>query len=271
MPLDLKKKAGPLSRGAWVGVGGATFLLYFLFKRYEASKSASAVTASNALLGGNTIPTPGEGSSSGSGGSGPATTGFSDLGSWEQAAVNAAVGPNYGSAAALNDITAWINGQCVTSQGYNAISSLIGNQAIGLPPGFGSSLPPVTVCSNAPTPAPAPAPAPSAPAGTGPTTLQQLSNEAFPHQYNFGQFTFSQGGPGTQFTQVGTIENGQYQGAQILNGAPAYASVFGSLVQDFNPKTIPNGVGVYVPTSLVNQGYVPTAPGAPAQPAPIAA
>jgi len=255
MPFDLKQKAGPLSRGAWLGVGGATFLLYYLYKRHLANAAAAAGTASSALLGGTTIPSPSGGGVSTSG-SGTTAGGFSDFGSWEQAAINAMTGPGYGSAAALNDLTSWINGQCVTAAGYNAISGIVSNQSIGLPPGFGSSLPPVTVCP-ASTPSPTvttPSPAAAEGVTPGSTGLPQLNWTSFPQQLKFGQY-----GP-NDYTQIGVSgAGGSGPEGGAIQGAPVYAGIFGGLQQGFNKATLPAGTPLYAPTSLVQQGYYPGA------------
>jgi hypothetical protein len=244
---DLDKKLGPLSRKAWIGVAAGTVGVYYLYRRYEASVAARS---SSALLGGSTVPTDTGGSVS------TTSPSFSTLGAWEAAAIAAMTGPGYNNAQALNDINAWLAGSCVSAAGYTALSSILGNQSIGLPPGY-TSLPAIQVCSSSQNPAPpAGGGGPANPGPAAPNALQQLEAEAFPHQYNFGSYTFSPGGPGTQFTQVGTIQNGKYNGAQVLAGAPVYAGVFGALVQNFTPSKLPNGVGVYVPTYLVNEGYV---------------
>lgn len=263
MPLDLDQKLGPLSRKAWIGVAGATVVVFYLWRRHEASVAAGTTTA---LSGGDTIP--GDSSTDGSVTSTANT--FSTIGAWETAAIAAMTSPGYTDAQALNDLTSWLSGQCVTSAGYTAISSIIGNPSVGLPPGY-NSLPAISVCpqATAPTPPAAPPVAPPAPPAAPPpsnfwadvtgstdSALAMLNYQSFQKQFNFGSYTFSPGGPGTQFTQVGTISNGQYVGANILNGAPAYAEAFGALTQDFNPKSLPEGTGVYVPTYLVNEGYV---------------
>jgi hypothetical protein len=257
MALNLDEKLGPLSRKAWIGVGLATGIVYYLYKRHE---SASSASSADALEGGDTVPTDTSGSTSSTANS------FSTIGAWEAAAIAAMTGPGYSSAQALNDLTSWLAGQCVSAAGYNAISSIIGNASVGLPPGY-NSLPAITVCPSSSTPAPTSTTTSTSTTsggsnfwagvvGSTDSALAKLDPNSFQHQYNFGSYTFSPGGPGTQFTQVGTIVNGHYQGANILNGAPAYAEAFGALVQDFDPSKLPNGTAVYVPTYLVQQGYV---------------
>jgi hypothetical protein len=162
----LSKKAGPLPRWAWfavaVGVGG----VYILYKRHEAS---SAANSADALSGSTAVPTTGNGQGvTTTTGTGPS---FSDFGSWEAAALSVMGQNGIGGADALNAITNWINGACVSAAAYQALSQVITNSGVGLPPGFGTSLPSLSVCPSSSTPptspsspAPAPTPTPKAPA-----------------------------------------------------------------------------------------------------------
>jgi hypothetical protein len=85
--------------------------------------------------------------------------------------------------------------------------------------------------------------------GTAVAALPQINAQSWPIQVLFGQYA-----PG-DYTQVGYVLNGQYYGNQVGGGAPVYAGLFGGFEQDFNMATLPNGTAIYVPTSLVNQGY----------------
>jgi hypothetical protein len=261
MPIDLDQKLGPLSRKAWIGVAGATVAVWYLWRRHEASTAAGTATA---LSGGDTIP--GDSSTDGSVTSTANT--FSTIGAWETAAIAAMTSPGYSDAQALNDLTSWLGGQCVTSAGYNAISSIIGNASVGLPPGY-NSLPSLSVCPQAaaPTPPAAPVAAPTAPAVPAPnpivgdfdSDLAMLNWESFAQKVTSG-FQLqgagaTTGGPDS-YTQVGTWQGTQgYSGQKVLNGAPVYAYVNG-ILQQGNMGLVPVGSPIYVPTSLVAQGYV---------------
>ena len=148
MPLDLQKKAGPLSRGAWVGVGAATLIAWYVYKRYQADAAANAANASTATTGGTTIP--GSEAVTSTAGSTPV---WSSYAQWQQAAISAMANsiPGYSATDAFNDLADWINGSCVSSQGYTAIGNVLNNTGVGLPPGFGTSLPPLTACATATT------------------------------------------------------------------------------------------------------------------------
>jgi hypothetical protein len=92
------------------------------------------------------------------------------MAAWEQAAISEMSGSSLSPADALNGLTDWINGQCVTAAQYAGIGSII--ETIGLPPGF-STVPVLSVCADATTPTPtaaAPAPAAAAPAPAAAST-----------------------------------------------------------------------------------------------------
>ena len=111
--------------------------------------------------------------------SGVAPPVFQSFGGWQQAAIAAMAGGVLSPADALNGLTSWINGQCVTAKQYNGISSII--TTVGLPPGF-SAVPTLSVCPSSgsgggavsPPAPPSPAPATSAPSSPGnPPNLAQ--------------------------------------------------------------------------------------------------
>jgi hypothetical protein len=140
------KKLGPLPRWGWVAVAGGVYLVYRYYESYKANQAASAASGTT---GGTTIPAD-VGTSSGSGVT-SSVANFASLEAWEQAAISAlGQTPGYSSADALNDISSWLNGSCVSATGYSAIGSLISNPSIGLPPGF-STVPTLSVCSNTST------------------------------------------------------------------------------------------------------------------------
>jgi hypothetical protein len=146
----LKKKLGPQPAWLW-GLEGLFGFFVYRYIRHRQSAQLSGVTSATATpIAGGTIP-----SSSGQSTSGP--PGFSTLAQWEEAALSSIVSPSYGAAPAFNDLSAWLNGNCVTQAGYNAIGQFLISG--GLPPGY--SIPPaLTVCA-APPPPPAPATAPN--------------------------------------------------------------------------------------------------------------
>jgi hypothetical protein len=124
-----------------VGLGVAGILVaYYLYRRMQASSAAGAANSSTGLAGGNSVPT---GQTSGGTSSLPT---FSSFSQWEQAVLSGMTGPGYSASQALNDLVGWVSGQCVSAKGYTAIGNAITTQ--GLPPGFGTSLPPLTVCSS---------------------------------------------------------------------------------------------------------------------------
>lgn len=252
----LKKRVGPLSVGGWAASLGGALVLYILVRRYQAARSANAAagggTGAGVLTAGGTIP-----ASFGQIGAGTGAP-FSSYGAWLQAAISSmAAGTGIDSGQALDGITSWLGGSCVSKPVYDAITQqVISSSSIGLPPGWGTQLPPLTVCSPAQAPAPpppstpAPPPPPPPPPPVHPTP-PQLNAQLFPLTVLFGQY-----GP-SDYTKVGTVNGGVYQGQGVIGGAPVYAGLFGGFVQDFNMATLPSGTDLYVPTALVNQGYVP--------------
>lgn len=141
MPLDLKKKLGPLSRGAWLGVGGGIGLAYILWRRHTAAAADTTPLPNESTSGGTSIP---GGESSTTGG-----VTYSTYADWLQAAISAATQQGLSYADAYNGINTWLNGGCVGQNVYNAISYSL--QSVGLPTGYSSSgaFPALTVC---PTP-----------------------------------------------------------------------------------------------------------------------
>jgi len=152
-PGPASKKLGPLKGWQWAAVGGGIFVVY----RFMKSRQHTA-TITTPLSGGTTIPTPGSGSSS-------TLPTFSSFSGWQQAAIGAMANGTLDPATALNGLTDWINGQCVSQAQYNGISSII--STVGLPPGF-SNVPVLSVCAAAPpTPTPTPTSTPAPTPGSG--------------------------------------------------------------------------------------------------------
>lgn len=244
----LKKKLGPLPYWGWAAVGAGTFLVY----RYLRARSAAgAANAASGITGGNLPPNVIGNTANPSPTTGPS---FATTAAWTEAAITFLTAGGMNPADALNSITSWLNGNCVTKAAYNGLGAAINNSSIGLPPGY-SSVPPLTICST-----------PSATSGGGTSTpppsvtLPTLNAQSFPLKVLFGQYSPS------DYTKIGTVNNGVYQGASVGGGAPVYANVFGGFVQDFNFATLPNGTDIYVPTNLLDyvSGHTPAGATVPA-------
>lgn len=250
----LKKKLGPLPYWGWALVGAGTFLGY----RYLKDRSAAnAALAASGLTGGTTIPDD-------TGTTTATTTGagsFVSQAAWEQAMLTFLTSSSgLDPADALNAVTSWLNGNCVTQAGYNAISAAIVSTSVGLPPGY-TNIPTLSVCAN-----------PGGGGGTTTTTttaptappaaLPWINAQLYPIKLLFGQYSSG------DYTKIGTVVNGQYQGLNVAGGAPVYAGLFGGLEQDFDLATLPSGTSIYVPTSLLNYTYANGSPTPTTAPAP---
>jgi hypothetical protein len=149
----LTKKLGPLPRWGWAAVGGGILLAYLLYRKYAAGSTTTGTTT--ATSGGTTIPTVDVVNSTPNATTGttstttPAATGYTNFTEWEQAVIEHLNTLGLSPATSVNAVQSWIRGGCVTQQGYNGLSSAVG--AVGLPPGFGTSLPTLSVCASAPT------------------------------------------------------------------------------------------------------------------------
>ncbi len=228
----ISKKLGPLPYWGWAAVGAGTFLVY----RYvRARNAATAANAASGLTGGSLIPNdiglaPTQATPAGN---------FASVSSWTQAAISFLTSGGMNPADALNAVTSWLNGNCVSQAAYNGLGQAIASTSVGLPPGY-SQVPSLSVCSSAPATAGPAAPTPATP----PPSLPQLNAQSFPLKVLFGQYSPS------DYTQIGTVTNGVYQGKNVTGGAPVYANVFGGFVQDFNMATLPSGTGIYIPSNL---------------------
>lgn len=152
----LGKKLGPLSRGAWLGLGAGGTALYLLYRRHLNTLAAQA-GASTATTGGTTIPNDLSNF--------PTAPVYNTWADWVTAAVSSMSSntPGLSSTDAFNAIQSWINGSCVSSKAYNALGAIIMSQ--GVPPGFGTGTPQLTACPTDTTTPSAPAPTfPSLPA-----------------------------------------------------------------------------------------------------------
>lgn len=166
----LGKKLGPLKVWQWVAAAGGTFLGVRWWRNRQAANAAASSTGTTAGLPG-AFSTTTNGSSSTTPAAAPTTW----QGWLQQALDNFQGSPSYSQAAFYNDALAWINGSCVTQTGYSALSNALAT--LGIPPGFGSALPALTVCSTSTTP---PGGTTTPPGGTttppGGTTTPPASN-----------------------------------------------------------------------------------------------
>ena len=127
----------------WAAALAGAVVAYIIYKRMSASSAANSLNAQTAGPGngaGNI------GGSSGSSGSSSSTPTFTDLASWEQAALSAMSSSTLKPADALNSITSWLNGSCVDQAAYNALGNAI--TTLGIPPGFGYGVPTLSVCPS---------------------------------------------------------------------------------------------------------------------------
>lgn len=162
---ETEKPKGKLKPWQYAAALGGAVVVYVVYKRMKNTSAAAAdsgTTDANTLPGANTTTT----------GTTSTTTLPATLADWEQAVLSAATGPNYSPSAALNDITSWLSGQCVSSQGFSALGSAV--ETLGLPPGYNTGVSPLTVCPDTTVPATTTsvastaAPAPAAPASSQP-------------------------------------------------------------------------------------------------------
>jgi hypothetical protein len=155
-PAPKGKKKGDVLGLPWWGWGLAiagAVGAYILYKRHVEDE-ASAATGTTDENTGEPVDT-GASSSTTS----PTVPTFSTFAEWEQAAIAAMTSGNYSSANALNDLSAWTSGGCVSAAGYTAIGGIL--ETVGLPPGF-SSVPTLSVCPDAsPTTPKVPVPNPT--------------------------------------------------------------------------------------------------------------
>ena len=131
------KRTG-LNKTTWALIAGGTLAAVLIVKRLRSSSSSTG--ASTALTGGTSIPAPS--------GTSPVSAPLNTLGQWIDAGLSSGTTATYNAGALSNDITSWLNGGCVTTGGYNVISSLL--ESNGLPPGYASA-PTLSVCPDATT------------------------------------------------------------------------------------------------------------------------
>lgn len=92
--------------------------------------------------------------------------------------------------------------------------------------------------STSPNPTPSPSPISSQ------ATLPPVNANAYAKTVPYGSYS-----PG-DYTQIGTVNNGLFTGTNVSGGVPVYANVFGGFQQGFQEATLPQGTGIYIPSSL---------------------
>jgi hypothetical protein len=79
--------------------------------------------------------------------------------------------------------------------------------------------------------------------------LPPVNPAQWPTSVAFGSYSPS------EFTEIGSVQNGQYNGQEVSGGVPVYASNgFGGLQQGFNLSQLPSGTTLYIPS--IYTGYV---------------
>jgi hypothetical protein len=218
VPVDLKKKYGPLSAVGWGGVILGLGVVYYLYRRYEADAATNAANAANTLTGGSTIPAGEEAVTSTSG----STPVWSSFQQWEQAllsAVTSAAPATYSATDALNDITDWLNGSCVSQEGYSAIGTALNNPSIGLPPGYGTNLPALSVCSTGSTT--------TTSTGTGSSSGSSSSGSTGTTPTTTTPAPVVSNSPGNPPNLPAAIAAAMTQAGEVLGGAPVWDAAYG--------------------------------------------
>lgn len=173
----LTKKLGPLPIWGWGVAGGIGFLGYRFLR---ARSVANATTVATGTTGGSTIPAGV--AAIGSAASGAGT--FASMAAWEQAMLSFLTGNGMSPGEAYSAVSSWLLGNCVSQEAYNGISAALVSSSVGLPPGFTTNTPTLSVCPAAqqtPTPSnPSPTPAPAA------TTLPAVIPADWPNIVKFG-------------------------------------------------------------------------------------
>lgn len=118
------------------------------------------------------------------------------------------------------------------TQALSGITSAIaGNQSalLGAISSIGSTAPAT----------PAPAPVTNTPGPLPPVNASEYAKQLLAGQWS-----------AANYTEIGTVTNGVFNGTNVSGGVPVYANVYGGLQQGFNEKTLPSGTPLYIPTSL---------------------
>lgn len=87
-----------------------------------------------------------------------------------------------------------------------------------------------------------PPPVASTPAPATAPSLPSVNAAAFPQIVKFGQYSPS------DYTQIGSVSNGQYTGQQVSGGVPVYTNIFGGFAQGPFPQS--GTYGVYIPSQF---------------------
>ena len=135
--VDLKKKYGPLTGRGWLLTGVGVAGVYFIYTKIKGGSASGASRASTALTGGTTIP---------AGNSVTNPTAANTFQGWVDQGLSYLTGTGLNPTDAYNAIQNWINGVCLTPAQYSGLGSYL--SSAGTPPGYSSSLPPLTVCSG---------------------------------------------------------------------------------------------------------------------------
>lgn len=137
--IDLGRKYGPLSGKAWLLAGVGVAAVYYIYKKIKGGSAVSVASqpGSTVLSGGGTIPT---------GNSVTSGAGYSTFQDWVNAAISALTQGGLSPTDAYNAVQNWINGVCLTPSQYSGLGGFL--SSAGTPPGYSSSLPPLTVCGG---------------------------------------------------------------------------------------------------------------------------
>lgn len=243
----------------WIGLVVAVVVIYKIMKDRSSAASTTAagtVGAANNALGdfgseGFSENSAGEivdnatGDILGTfGGTGGGTSTSTTNETWVANAQQALFNLGYNNANVDQALQDYESGQPLPQSEYSIIEAAI--NLVGNPP---STMQLPQLAPPAPQPAAAAPPAASAPVASA---LAWINASAWPTIVKFGQDPNA----ATDFTAIGSVNNGQYSGYNVQQGAPVYAGVFGGYAQDFDMSTLPNGTIIYAPTTLVQQGYL---------------
>jgi hypothetical protein len=168
-------------------VGGGTLIVGYFGYKYLKSRSSTTSSVTTGTTAGGTIPaslsmTPGSSSTGGT--AAPAT-----FTAWIKKAFAATNISGYNYATFLNDVNAWLTGQCVSSNGYKALNSVL--PTLGAPTNRAGATSKITVCSTrtkGTTPAPTTkgtTPAPTTKATTPAPTTKATTARSTPGAKTF--------------------------------------------------------------------------------------
>lgn len=178
---SLTHKLGPLPVWAWGLIGGGIFgVAYYLHKKKQVAAGSTGPSYSDLNAsgnGGNAGELATTGGSAGAGGGTPPS-----LASWAANVVNWLIGQGTDPASASNAISAYINGQTLTSDQTVLVNK--GLTQFGSPP---SGILPVNTVTDNPSPTPTPTPTPPGPVDLSQTAFQQGAGAVLWQQYQSNQ------------------------------------------------------------------------------------